>query len=162
MKSQCAFREYLEGELKVRGLTGRSLGTINYSNQAPLLAVRQLMNSCDGAIILGFTKLQIKQIKQHDSEIQLPTPWNNLEAGIAFALNLPLLIICEEGISGGIFDIGASDQFIHRFTFPNTAKALTSFIGTYFKSDKFLQPFNEWHEKVILFDSRKKKESSIS
>jgi hypothetical protein len=43
-----------------------------------------------------------------------PTPWNHLEAGILFGLGLPLLIFREPQISGGVFDNGVTDVFIHK------------------------------------------------
>ena len=42
-----------------------------------------------------------------------PSPWNHLEAGILFSLGLPLLVFRESGISGGVFDHGVTDVFIH-------------------------------------------------
>jgi hypothetical protein len=46
-------------------------------------------------------------------DLSVPTPWNHLEAGILFGLRLPLLVFREDKISGGIFDVGTSDIFIH-------------------------------------------------
>ena len=43
----------------------------------------------------------------------MPTSWNHLEAGILFGLNLPLLVFKEEGIAGGVFDTGVTDNFVH-------------------------------------------------
>jgi len=43
-----------------------------------------------------------------------PTPWNHLESGILFALGLPLLVFRESGISGGVFDSGVTDVFVHK------------------------------------------------
>ena len=42
-----------------------------------------------------------------------PSPWNHLEAGILFGLQLPLLIFREESVRGGVFDEGVTDVFIH-------------------------------------------------
>jgi hypothetical protein len=47
------------------------------------------------------------------SAAAFPTPWNQLEAGVLFALDLPLLVFRERYVSGGIFDNGVSDLFIH-------------------------------------------------
>ncbi len=43
-----------------------------------------------------------------------PTPWNNLEAGILFALRVPLMVFREDGIEGGVFDHGVSEVFVQR------------------------------------------------
>lgn len=58
--------------------------------------------------------LNPEQEKKSEEPRAFPTPWNNLEAGILFGLGLPLLVFREDGISGGIFDAGVSDVFIHK------------------------------------------------
>jgi hypothetical protein len=118
---QSKFCNNLEAALRVRGLRLRILGTTDYSNKAPLLGVLQLLNGCEGVIVLGLKQIIVKDCiekegtnkRQEGRRFFLPTAWNHLEGGIAFALNLPLLIICEEGVEGGIFDRGVTDKFIH-------------------------------------------------
>ena len=44
--------------------------------------------------------------------MSFPTPWNDLDAGLLFALRLPLGVFCEDGIGGGVFDPGVSEVFI--------------------------------------------------
>ncbi|MFY9959029.1 hypothetical protein [Bradyrhizobium sp.] len=48
------------------------------------------------------------------NDMPLPTPWNHLEARILFSRRLPVLVFREKGISGGIFDEGVTDVFIHK------------------------------------------------
>ena len=36
---------------------------------------------------------------------QLPTPWNQIEAGMAAGLGLPILVLRTEAAGGGIFDL---------------------------------------------------------
>jgi hypothetical protein len=155
--SQCTFYNGLEEVLKTRGLQISSLGSKQYSNKAPLLAVHELMNDCEGAVIIGFKQIEILQcIEKEGTDKEnrtrkgffLPTAWNHLESGIAFALDLPLLIIREKGVEGGIFDAGVTDKFIHQID-------LSVEDNEYFKSEIFLQPFNEWHEEVIVFRWKK-------
>ena len=43
--------------------------------------------------------------------MDLPTPWNQIEPAIAFSLKIPSLIIREQGIEGGIFDLGKFGSF---------------------------------------------------
>lgn len=148
------------GEIfKNRGLKLRSLGTEDYSNKAPLLAVLQLMSKCDGVIVLGFKQILIESCIEKEgtdrsnkrSNVFLPTAWNHIEAGMAFGLNLPILIIKERGVEGGIFDQGATGKFIHQVDFSDEK---------YLQSEEFLQPFNEWHEEIILFNWKRTKEGS--
>jgi hypothetical protein len=119
---QSEFTSKLEEILEARDFNIRSLGTSDFSNVAPLLKIQKIMDDCEGALILGLKQLNInkgilKQNTKSERKIinnDLPTPWNHIEAGIAFALKIPLLIIKEEGIEGGIFDMGSSDRFIHQ------------------------------------------------
>jgi hypothetical protein len=147
-KQQARFYLKLERTLQNKGLKIRCLGTKDFSNQAPLLAVKRIMSECQGAIILG-----LKQIHVHDailkegtpkelqiSDIFFPTPWNNIEAGMSFALGIPMLIICEDGVEGGIFDRGISDRYIHHVNISSV---------NWLESPQFMQPFNEWYEEVV-------------
>lgn len=78
---------------------------------------------CSGGLILGFSQFETssghwkkgtKEEKLNKHRVTFPTPWNQLEAGILFSLNLPILVFREPSISGGIFDLGVTDVFIHR------------------------------------------------
>jgi hypothetical protein len=109
-------------------LEPRALGRSDYPAEFPLREVLVIAQHCAGGIILGFEQFHAtagiakrglgktkgeKELGKGES-IALPTPWNNLEAGILFGLNLPLLIFKEPTISGGVFDNGVTDVFIHR------------------------------------------------
>ncbi len=100
----------------------RALGQSDYPTQLPLREVYTIAKHCSGGVILGFKQLEalsgkVKEGAAQESDITdpifFPTPWNNLEAGILFSLKLPLLIFREDGITGGIFDNGVSDVFVH-------------------------------------------------
>ena len=69
----------------------------------------------------------------------LPTPWNHIESGMALMAGLPTLIICENGIDGGIFDNGVSDNFIHRIELE----------VEWFKSTQFIKVFDNWSRDVL-------------
>ena len=84
-----------------------------------------IARECSGGIVLGFEQFRatdgswMKSKSQPISNpIPFPTPWNNLEAGILFGLQLPLLIFKEEGIEGGVFDQGVTDVFIQTMPLP--------------------------------------------
>jgi hypothetical protein len=103
-------------------LEPRDLGRSDYPTELPLREVLVIARHCAGGIILGFEQYRSLQgidkpgtAKQQyqESAASFPTPWNQLEAGILFGLRLPLLIFREAEISGGIFDMGVTDVFIH-------------------------------------------------
>ena len=110
------------------GFEPRALGRTDYPLDYPLREVAVISRSCFGAVILGFEQFQSLEgvskrgtaSEQKVSEPRLfPSPWNHLEAGILFGLRRPLLIFREEGISGGIFDVGVTDAFVHRMPDPD-------------------------------------------
>jgi len=117
-------RERILRELARLQLDPRALGRSDYPSEFPLREVCVIAKHCSGGIILGFqqfvatggiwkkgTKEQTA-VKRGKPEV-FPSPWNHLEAGILFGLQLPLLIFREDPIRGGVFDEGVTDVFIH-------------------------------------------------
>jgi hypothetical protein len=129
-----------------RGLAPRTLGETDYPNSAPIAAVRRVLEDCDGAIILGMTQLRVADgllkagspSEQTAANTLWPTAWNHIEAAMAFMRDLPLLIVRERGVGGGVFDVGNTDRFVHQ------ADMSPEWLG----SERFLQPFNEWLEEI--------------
>jgi hypothetical protein len=105
------------GMLEGMGLHPRTLGTTDYPNKAPLDEVIALLNKCSGAVILGLPQISVTGGFLKDSaiakELLLPTEWNHIEAGLAYARGLPLLAIHHLGVRRGIFDRGAMSTFLY-------------------------------------------------
>ena len=104
-------------------LEWRALGRSDYPNDLPLKEVLRMVKHCSGGIILGFEQFRSTQgefkpgspnAKAASSAVLFPSPWNQLEAGILFSCGLPMMIFREPGISGGVFDVGTSEVFIHQ------------------------------------------------
>lgn len=115
-------RRYILGELNRVGLEWRSIGKTDYPTEFPLREVLMLARHCSGGVILGFSQFETKTgiwkketpyESVQNSHVAFPTPWNQLEAGVLFALGLPLLVFRDENVSGGIFDNGVTDLFVH-------------------------------------------------
>src|SRR5258708_4385459 len=111
-KQQEASRGRIVAELTRLQLEPRALGRSDYPSEFPLREVFVIAKHCSGGIILGFqqfiatagvwkkgTKEQKRVVR--GKPVHFPTPWNHLEAGILFGLQLPLLIFREEAVSGG-------------------------------------------------------------
>jgi hypothetical protein len=64
--------------------------------------------------------------------VLFPTPWNHIEAGILHGLGLPLLVFAEDGISGGVFDRGVTDVFIHRMPSPSMSPSAKKALSAVF------------------------------
>lgn len=119
-------RAYIYGELEALMLEPRTLGRSDIGRFSPLQEVRSMAKHCSGGIILGYHQVKAKTVTKwakdgkHETvrEYRAPTPWNHLETGILYGLGLPLLVLKEEGIDGGIFDVGASNVFVHEMPMP--------------------------------------------
>jgi hypothetical protein len=139
--AQDASRHLLLRELEKLGLEPRALGRSDYPTDLPLREVALISRHCSGGIILGFEQFHTEKAtwKRGSSEentmtatVVLPTPWNHLEAGILFALRLPLLVFREDGIRGGVFDEGVTDAFVHKMPKAPLAPAAKSALSAVF------------------------------
>jgi hypothetical protein len=133
-------------------LEPRALGRSDYPSDLPLREVLLIARHCAGGLILGFEQFQAtsgtwkrgveggeRHFSSSDAAVSFPTPWNHLEAGILFGLGLPLLIFRESTISGGVFDNGVTDVFIHKMPDANMpAREMGS----------LKEVFLKWHGKV--------------
>ena len=116
-------RKIIIKELHRANLEPRALGRSDYPTELPLREVYLIAKHCSGGIILGFEQFVVQSgtLKRNTPEEKrlaagttFPTPWNHLEAGILYSLGLPLLVFAEDGVSGGVFDRGVTDVYIHR------------------------------------------------
>ncbi len=120
--AQEAARQRVVKELRAIGLEPRALGRREYPTEYPLKEIAVIAKHCSGGVILGFEQFRSLQgirkpgtsaEEKVDHHTPFATPWNQLEAGILFGLRLPLLIFKEDGITGGVFDNGVTDVFVH-------------------------------------------------
>ena len=107
--------------LRSHGLDPKTLGTTDYPTHDPLSEVIRLMDQCSGAIILGVPQISIVEgnVKGAplSSPLTLATEWNHIEAGLAVARRLPILVVHHLGVSRGIFDRGAMAGFLYEKDF---------------------------------------------
>lgn len=129
-------RSGLDGFLRVlesAELRPRTVGTTDFPTAAPLDEVIKLMAECSGAVILGYPQISVTagSIKGTavDREFKLPTEWNHIEAGLAHASGLPLLVIHHTGVNRGIFDRGAIGKFIYEVDFSDPSWPLRAEIN---------------------------------
>jgi hypothetical protein len=131
-------------------LEARALGRSDYPKDVPLKEVFTIARHCHGGVVLGFEQLRVvsgqwnvkekkKPAPTRSTPLSLPTPWNQLEAGILFGLRLPLLIFREENVYGGIFDVGTTEVFVHPIPPPHPSQA---------KRNELKEVFLKWHGEV--------------
>jgi hypothetical protein len=127
-------RQRVVRELRRLQLEPRALGRSDYPSDFPLREVYVIAEHCSGGIILGFQQFiatagvwkkgtrEQRRVARGKPAV-FPTPWNHLESGILFGLQLPLLIFREEPVRGGVFDEGVTDVFIHSIPSGNMSTA---------------------------------------
>lgn len=111
----------LQARLEAEGMIPQTVER-PYPQFGAIGEIHRMMSDCAGAVIFGFKQLEIreglwrpstpeeKQVKDQS----LPTPWNQFEAGMAAILALPMFIVCQRGVDGGIFDLAAGEHQIYR------------------------------------------------
>jgi hypothetical protein len=123
--NQLAVFETLKKTMKQARLFPSTVGRSVLPLQSPLGEVYQLARRCSGGLILGFRQTVASDTvrwpgskfqKKDEGHSYSPSPWNQLEAGILYSLGVPMLIFAEEGVTGGIFDRGVANHFIHEFS----------------------------------------------
>jgi hypothetical protein len=113
------FKEGLEaflGLLSAHDLTPRTLGVSDYPAKGPMDEVIGLLGECQGMIVLGYPQIEVaagavKGVAVQD--LRLATEWNHIEASLAYARGLPLLVIHHTGVGRGIFDRGTLNSFVY-------------------------------------------------
>lgn len=152
-KKQNELRKFIVALLDDLNMEARALGRSDYPKDYPLKEVAIIAKRCSGGVILGFEQLRVSKGKMKvgttsekdiKTELSLPTPWNQIEAGILFGLKLPLLIFKENGVTGGVFDNGISDAFVH--TFPDKLTAQ--------KKDEIKQVIQKWFAQVSVLHNQ--------
>jgi hypothetical protein len=112
---QEAFVRAVEDRLRAEGLVPHTVGRNTFSADAPLKTVTELLEKCSGTVIIALERMYFASGKEKRggpkevvlAEVRLPTPWNQIEAAMAYTRGHPLLVIVENGIkSEGLLERG--------------------------------------------------------
>jgi hypothetical protein len=84
-----------------------------YPASGSLAEIRRLMSNCSGLVIVGVRQLTVADgtLRPGTPEeaqvrnVALATPWNQIEAGMAFALELPVLVVSDHLWDAGVFGV---------------------------------------------------------
>jgi hypothetical protein len=131
------FTEYL---IKL-GIEAKTFNRSEYGHYGQIGKIRTEISQCSGIVIFGFKQLKInsgeyRPFTDEYTDVKdkwLPTPWNNIEVGMALMKGLPALIIKDPEVNDGIFDNTISESFIH-----------TVVITTGLDSKVFEENINAW------------------
>lgn len=123
-KFQEGFLALIDLELRKHGLNPINLGKNNWSFISPLQPIKEIMNTCVAAIVIGLERHHSligydKEFSKSSKEIihkYSSSPWIQIEAGMAYQAGLPILILKEDKVYGeGILDPQISNSFVFEF-----------------------------------------------
>jgi hypothetical protein len=155
-EQQETFVRAVEDRLRSEGIGPHTVGRNTFSADAPLKAVTDLMEKCSGAVVIALERSFFasgieKRSGPKESplaDVKLPTPWNQIEAAMAYSRGLPLMVIVESGLkSEGLLERG-NDWYV-QWVKPEPA-ALSS--------NEFNGVLADWKSKML----QKPKKSSSS
>jgi Protein of unknown function (DUF4231) len=145
---QTAVRQLIIQELGAAGLEPRRVAPSDYPTDFPLREVLRAARHCYGGIILGFEQIRLQSgtakagtplVTTISAPTPLPSPWNQLEAGVLFSLDLPIIVFKEAEVSGGVFDAAVNDVLIQPMpTLPLSSDDHKAMVGA----------IQQWHDRV--------------
>jgi hypothetical protein len=79
-----------------------------YGKNAPLSEIAHKIRSCEAVVVYGPPQFRVQRETGGSVKashiLDMSTPWNHVEAGIAVGLDKPLLVL-RQGANGGVFDV---------------------------------------------------------
>lgn len=134
---QEAFVRAVEDRLRIEGLVPHTVGRNTFSSDAPLKAVTQLLERCSGTVVIALERTYFSSgvdkrggsSESPLSDVKLPTPWNQIEAAMAYSKGHPLMVIVEAGLkSEGLLERG-NDWYVQWVTPESASLNSTEFNG---------------------------------
>src|SRR5262249_10833029 len=115
--------------LEQQGFVPEMLMRRDYPAAGALAEVKRLFGGCAGAVILGFPDVEVatatwrpgtpdqKELKDKS----FSTMWSQVEAGMAVMAGLPVLVVGNEDVDGGVFDSATSEHGLVRISMDMTS-----------------------------------------
>lgn len=132
-KRQESFLSLLVSLLREYDLCPVNLGQNDWNFRSPLQPIREIMNTCKAAIIVGLERnhgyIGYEKEGSKDSKELIhkytTSPWIQIEAGMAYQANLPLLILKEKKLfPEGILDPNIGEYYVFEFETEKACKNL--------------------------------------
>lgn len=136
-EQQEAFIRAVEDRLRSEGLVPHTVGRNTFSSDAPLKAVTELLDKCSGTVVIALERTYFASgIEKRGgpkesslSDVRLPTPWNQIEAAMAYSRGHPLMVVVEIGLkSEGLLERG-NDWYVQWVKPDAAALSTTEFNG---------------------------------
>lgn len=136
--SQQDFLEQLCRSLTRRRLHPRTLGVTDYDTREPLAGVYGVLAQCYGVVTVAFARTEIRSGRvlrewrpgdpaervggRSVSGLSFTSPWSHIEAAMAYALGLPMIILRESGVYGdGVLQEGVAGIYLPEFQLDRSA-----------------------------------------
>jgi len=112
---QVAFLRALMGVLVSHGAKPHVIGLTDSLFKEPLKQIKDVMSVCVGLVVVAHERLSAPQAEEFAgtpaarplTNVVWSTPWNHAETAMAYALSLPVFVICQRGIrQDGMLDRG--------------------------------------------------------
>ena len=139
------FRDELEDILRSScDADPKIIGKTEYPEGNPLNKIKEVMSDCDGVLIVAYERkfVQNGQEKRNSNlagkiaDETYTTSWNHVESAMAFAMGIPLYIICEKGLKEEGLIESKIDWFVQYIDFdkaklraPEVIKSLQSWVS---------------------------------
>ena len=165
MNNERWFKDSLEDYLKRNDFEIVPYTRDNYPQFGQIKAVAEKVKQSDGMIVFGFKQTLINdglyRPETKDTakweKIWLPSPWNEIEVGMASMMDIPVLLIKDKDIQTGIFDQNLSETDIKTYVLPPKAESI-NWEGCV-ELDEFLSVIDSRYRKDIPEGETKKKEN---
>ncbi|GAO00991.1 hypothetical protein Gxy13693_080_014 [Komagataeibacter xylinus NBRC 13693] len=153
-EAQEKFIEAIEQKLRDAGFEPQTVGRTRFAAEAPLKEIIQTINESVGAMIIAEERVYIESGTERRGgkneralkDVKLTTPWNQIEAGMAYCKGLPVFVVMEEGVrQEGLLE--PYDWIVLPIPFPFTTD---SFVNV-----SFNDMFDAWKKKIAEKQAQK-------
>jgi pimeloyl-ACP methyl ester carboxylesterase len=144
---QEVFVKSIKDYFNSNGLEAKTVDEYGSTDKQPLKDVEYRMKRCYGAVVLAFERTRIEvgvsrpgaKSQKELKDVRLPTVWNQIEAAMAYARGLPLLVLVEHGLQDeGILEA----RYDWRVKWINLQDPIVS-------DPEFVGMFQHWRLKVL-------------
>ncbi len=136
-EKQELFVSAVEDRLRSEGLIPQTVGRNTFSSDAPLKAITDLMDNCDGVIVIALERIYCPnglekrngEKQKETGELKISTPWNQIEAALGYSRELPIMVLVEKGLRcDGLLEPG-NDWFVQTITLESSSLNTPQFNG---------------------------------
>ena len=144
---QEAFVRAVEDRLRIEGFIPHTVGRNAFSSDAPLKTITELLDKCSATVVIALERTYFASGLEKRgglqelplSDIKLATPWNQIEAAMAYSRGHPLMVIMEIGLkSEGLLERG-NDWYVQWVNPDSAALSTPEFNGV----------IASWKQKVL-------------